>query len=220
MEQILPYEFFGFPLSKLIILVILAVVLVLVLPLTLLPYLNKKGMNLHPLAWGYYFLIGMGFMLVEIILIQQYALFIGTTIFSLLTVLGILLLMSGLGSRVAGKVPAITVFMSIALWIFLNILLFPVIQSLLIGLCLTGRMIISMILIAPVGFFMGMPFPKAGMRVGAAVDWGFAVNGAASVVGSVLAVLLAINFGYAFTLAVAALVYLGAWGLYSRREAW
>ncbi|MBK7143057.1 MAG: hypothetical protein IPH75_13370 [bacterium] len=46
------------------------------------------------------------------------------------------------------------------------------------------RMLVAVILIAPVGFFMGMPFPKGTLRVGPLVDWEFAVNGAASVLSS------------------------------------
>ena len=57
---------------------------------------------------------------------------------------------------------------------------------------------------------MGMAFPKAAVRVGDLIDWGFAVNGVASVFGATLAVFIAIHLGFAATLLVGALCYLVA----------
>jgi hypothetical protein len=65
-----------------------------------------------------------------------------------------------------------------------------------------------------------MPFPKAGMRVKELVDWGFAVNGVASVLGGTAAVALAFTFGLSGTLAVAALVYLVAFALLGMKSRW
>ena len=75
-------------------------------------------------------------------------------------------------------------------------------------------------LVAPVGFLMGVPFPKGALRVGPLVDWGFAVNGAASVLGGTAVLLVAFDVGFAVALSLAAVLYLVAWGLMSRRQAW
>ena len=70
-------------------------------------------------------------------------------------------------------------------------------------------------LLAPLGFFMGMPFPKGTLKVGELVDWGFAVNGTASVLGSTLIVLIAFSYGFKIALLVGAFMYLCAFGLIS-----
>ena len=51
------------------------------------------------------------------------------------------------------------------------------------GAPLLGRIALTALMVAPLGLFMGMPFPKGTCRVGELVDWAFAVNGAASVAG-------------------------------------
>ena len=56
--------------------------------------------------------------------------------------------------------------------------------------------LITILMIAPLGFFMGMPFPRAALRVGRLVDWVFAVNGAASVLGSAGIMLVAFTWGF------------------------
>ncbi len=82
------------------------------------------------------------------------------------------------------------------------------------------RILVTALLLAPLGFFMGLPFPKAALRVGELVDWGFAVNGAASVLGSAGAILLAFAFGFKVTLLVGAALYVCAWVIYSNKDAW
>ena len=75
---------------------------------------------------------------------------------------------------------------------------------------LLARVPVTALFLAPAGFFMGMAFPKAAVRVGDLIDWGFAVNGVASVFGATLAVFIAIHLGFAATLLVGALCYLVA----------
>ena len=67
---------------------------------------------------------------------------------------------------------------------------------------------------------MGIPFPKGALRVGPLVDWGFAVNGAASVLGGTAILLVAFNAGFAVALSLAAALYLLAGGLLAVRSAW
>jgi hypothetical protein len=67
---------------------------------------------------------------------------------------------------------------------------------------------------------MGMPFPKGALRVGELVDWGFAVNGAASVLGATVIVLIAFTWGFTAALLVGAVLYLAAFGLMSLRKGW
>jgi hypothetical protein len=82
------------------------------------------------------------------------------------------------------------------------------------------RVLVSALLIFPVGFLMGMPFPKGALRVRELVDWGFAVNGAASVLGATLIVLVAFTYGFTVALLCAAALYLIANLLLSLKALW
>lgn len=81
-----------------------------------------------------------------------------------------------------------------------------------LGWDLIPRILLSVLLLAPLGLLMGMPFPL-GMRLVAAtnenlVPWAWAVNGCASVLGSILSVMLAQSLGFTVVLGIALVVYL------------
>ncbi|MDP4192737.1 MAG: hypothetical protein Q8858_14315 [Bacteroidota bacterium] len=219
LDKVSPYDFRGFPLSKIIIVIIIGIVLFIILPINFLPYFNK-GPKLRLFPWLYFFCIGMAFMIVEVILMQQYTMYIGPSSYSVVTILLTLLLMSGIGSRFSERIKARTAFFSIAGWIVLDIVVFSQLFYLLGEFPLFLRMLVSAILIAPLGFFMGIPFPKGSLLVKELVDWGFAVNGAASVLGSTVIILVAISFGFHVALLIAAILYLAAYLLISRESAW
>ena len=220
LEKINRYaDFTGFPLSKMILVIILGVVVVFLLPLNLAPYLTK-GPHLKPVPWLYFFAIGMGFMMIEVVLIQKYALFIGASIYSITTVLLTLLIASGIGSRFAGRVGDSLPFMGIVVWLTLDLTLFGSITGNLEQLSILPRALVTALLIFPLGFFMGMPFPKGTLRVGELVDWGFSVNGASSVFGATLVVMIAFSSGFTVALIIGALVYLGAYLLMTLKSAW
>lgn len=197
----------GFPLSKMIVLLILCVAIVLLLPLNSLPFFMKReGLGLA--GWLYYFFIGVAFMMIEVVIIQRYTLFIGPSFYTIVATLFTLLIASGLGSRYSGRFSSFWPFLLIVLWIVLELLVFKLLTSWFGGMGQMGRILVSIVFIAPVGFFMGMPFPLGTKLVGDQVDWGFAVNGMASVMGSAGALLLAFHFGFTATLVVAGLFYL------------
>ncbi|MCP4656211.1 MAG: hypothetical protein GY856_12430 [bacterium] len=218
-ERLLPYEFLGFPLSKWIIVVILLVILILVVPLNLVPYFMKAE-RLRAIPWLYFFAIGMAFMAVEVILIQKYTLLIGPSIYSIVVILLALLISSGIGSRFARRFTNSTIFAAIVAWLLLDVFVFRYLIYALGDFTMWPRILLTGLLIAPLGFFMGMPFPKGALRVGALVDWGFAVNGAASVLGSTVIILIAFTFGFSAALLVGAFLYLAAFMLISRRTSW
>lgn len=212
-------EFMGFPLASTLILVILAVVLVLFIPLNLIPYM-REGPKLGVVPWLYFFAIGMGFMMIEVVLIQKYTLFIGASIYSIATVLLTLLVACGIGSRYSRSVTTTVAFLGILIWLALDILVLGHVTRALAGLMMLPRAVVTAALIFPLGFFMGMPFPKGTIRVGELVDWGFAVNGAASVLGATLVLLIAFSFGFTASLVLGGLMYLLAFVLMSSRSAW
>lgn len=207
MKKLRGYEdWLGLPLTQTIIVIILAVIILLIIPVNLLPYAFSRE-KLHATPWLYFFSIGMGFMIVEIILIQKYTFFIGPSVYSIVTILLTLLISSGIGSRFAPHFSARLVFGVIIGWLLLELFVFPHIISTLYQLPMSLRSVVTAVLILPLGFFMGMPFPKAAHRVGPLVDWGFSVNGAASVLGSTAIVFFAMNFGFQLSLAVGGLCY-------------
>lgn len=212
-------DFRGFPLSKLVMAIIMLVTILIVMPFTLLPYwIGQKKLRAVP--WLFYFAIGFGFMMIEIVLIQKYALFIGASVYSIATVLLTLLVASGIGSRYSSRFNDAVPFVGILVWLLLDILFLGSLTGLLSSLTIFWRALVTAILISPLGFFMGMPFPKASRKVGELVDWGFAVNGAASVLGATFVVMFAMEFGFTAALILAGLVYVFAYLLIANRKAW
>ncbi len=215
-----PYaEFSGFPMSSAILLMVLAVTVVLAIPANLVPYF-RSGPRLRPAPWLYFFCIGVAFMAVEIVLIQQYSLLIGPSLYSVATVLLTLLVASGLGSRRAGLVSDRTAFLFIAAWLVFDALCFGALAAWAGALTQIPRMTVAAILIFPLGYFMGMPFPKGALRVGELVDWGFSVNGVASVLGSVLVLMVSFAWGFSTALVFAGVFYMIAFALIRCDQAW
>ncbi len=212
-------DFYGLPLSNLVMMVILAVMVVLVIPINLLPYLTR-GPHLKAAPWLYFFSIGVAFMAVEVVLIQKYALLIGPSLYSIVTILLTLLVASGIGSRFARSFGDSTIFLVIVGWLLLDAFIFKYIFQAAGDLTMLPRILISAALIFPLGFFMGMPFPKGTLRVGELIDWGFAVNGAASVLGSIVVLLIAFEWGFAVALSFSAAMYFIAYLLMKSRMAW
>ncbi len=213
------FDVFGYPLSQLLILTILLVTLVLVVPLNLLP-LCLRGPRLRAAPWVYFFTIGAAFMSVEVVLIQKYTLFIGPSAYSVATILLTLLVGSGLGSRWSARVPTVVAFGGLLLWLLLETFAARCVTGALAGLPPNARIVATVLLVAPLGFFMGMPFPKGALRVGPLIDWGFAVNGAASVFGATGILLLAMAWGFQVALLVAAALYCVAGLLLARPAGW
>jgi hypothetical protein len=91
----------------------------------------------------------------------------------------------------------------------------PSILNKLIGTAFTLKLLISALILAPLGFVMGMPFP-AGLRAlaanrgknGDSIEWAWAMNSGSSVLGSVLAIVIAIQFGLNVTLICGVISYL------------
>jgi hypothetical protein len=214
-----PYEFFGFPLAKSIILIILAVIIVLILPLNFIPYF-RKGEKLKAVPFLYFFAIGFGFMAIEVILIQKYNLLLGASLYSLITVLFVILIASGIGSRFSGKISDKFCFSVIILLVLVDAFAYKELMYAAGELSLMLRLLVVTIFLVPLSFFMGMPFPKATSRVGGLIDWGFSVNGAASVFGSTFIMLIAFSYGFTFSLVIGAVAYLAAFALIMMKKKW
>jgi hypothetical protein len=139
-------------------------------------------------------------------------LFLGHPTYALTVVVFLMLLSSGAGSVIARRWVTTTgallgVLGLIAAKISINLLLLPWILSLAVGFPFFVKLVISGAFLIPLGFLMGMPFPT-GLKLVETVEWAWALNAAASVLGSVMAMVIAIHFGLTVTLACAAIAYL------------
>jgi hypothetical protein len=176
----------------------------------------------------YFAAIGLAFMMVEIGQLERLIVFLGHPIYGLTVVLFVLLLASSLGSlcsfRMAGWIWLLPVVL--AAFIFIS----PLITGVLMAAATPLRITISALLLFPSGFFMGMAFP-VGIREArlanenAPTAWYWGINGAFSVISSVLAVVIAVFWGVTVTLLaglaayVVALVALGGAGFASKEGA-
>lgn len=166
----------------------------------------------------YFACLGLGFMLLEIGLLRRFILFLGQPIYALAVILFSLLVFSGLGSLLAGKIAAgregrwlpPLLLVLVLLSQFCNYGLPPLLDALL-DQPLALRCLLAAGLLAPLGLLLGMPLPL-GMRLlhpdGRDLAWSWGVNGATGVLGSLLAVVVAMNWGYTLTLLAGGLVYL------------
>jgi spermidine synthase len=206
-------------LGVVLIVSIAAVLLFLVLPLALSPD-TRSGRSLRVL---YFIAIGLGYIMVEIAFIQRFVLFLGYPTYALTVVIFLMLLSSGAGSLVSRKwfseptrVVVALAFIVIALLAYVFAL--PHMLEAMIGLTFAAKLAMSALLLGPLGFAMGMPFPSGLRAISCAtsaakhgvVEWAWAMNAASSVLGSVLAIVIAIQFGLTITLTCGAVAYVAA----------
>lgn len=160
--------------------------------------------------------IGFGYMFVEIIFIQMFTLYFGTPIHSAAIIICLMLVSSGAGSYFSYKYQLIGKNL---LWIILFIVFALTIQAIFlkeiiystIHYSAVNKGLISFLIIFPAAFVMGMPFPVAIKKVNEALasltPWAWGINGFASVIATVLASLVAVEFGFKFVFYSAAIFY-------------
>lgn len=199
---------------------LLATVIILSLPPLLLG--NRLPRERGALRALLFFLcIGAGYILIQVALIQKFVLFLGHPTYALTVIIFSMLLSSGFGSFASRRLiqaeprKLTRVLMLIIAAIFvLSAVVTPVTES-GVALPFAVKVLISVALISPVGFAMGMPFPTGLTlleRVNPkSVRWAWAINAASSVLGSAAAMFFAIYLGLQLTLIFGGLLYAGAW---------
>jgi len=216
----------GLPFSVAIVLWLSALALALILAVPLLMRrqqkpapANKLATPLPHQAFVLYAMIGIGFMLVEIALIQKFVLFLGQPVLSLASVLFSMLVGCGLGSFYSGRFSdtsitrrIATASLSVALFIGIYAILLPPLFHLLLGLPLSLRLLVTIALLLPLGFFMGQPFPLGirwvkTLNAGSLIPWLWGINGVGSVLGSAATIALAISTGFTQALFAGASCY-------------
>jgi hypothetical protein len=201
--------------ALLIFAILLAGVLIL-LPVAAMKLAAPEKKRFPAVTFFFFGLLGFGFLLVEIPLIQQFILFLSHPAYAMTAVIFVLLLFSALGSRLSDRIPLWAALAALVILLISAPFWLSRILSLALGLSLGLRLVVTVLLLAPVGFLMGIPFPKGIRSIlrpdaqSSQIPWAWAVNGAASVVASVLAALLALTFGFSWVLRLGALCYAGA----------
>jgi len=213
-------------LAMVLVISLLAVLAFLVVPLALRGGRTQQ----RPIQLLYFVAVGVGYILVEIAFVQRFVLFLGHPTYALTVVVFLLLLSSGAGSLASRKWVAYPEHAWLPLLFIAGILLLyvfvlPRLLNALVGLPFDLKLLTSAVLLVPLGFAMGMPFPT-GLRAlasfpvpefpasdqirGNTVEWAWAMNAGSSVLGSVLAMVIAIQFGLNVALACGAAAYLVA----------
>ena len=213
-------------LGMVLIISVIAVVAFLVIPLAARQRRRERWVRLL-----YFVAVGLGYIMVEIAFIQRFVLFLGHPTYALTVVVFLLLLSSGAGSLASRRwlgqassawLPLTIIVAALVLYVFI----LTGLLNALVGLAFIAKLLVSAALLVPLGFAMGMPFPT-GLRALSlvsidipesrsnhagenAVEWAWAMNAASSVLGSVLAMVIAIQFGLNITLACGASAYLVA----------
>jgi hypothetical protein len=200
-----------------LLIVTLGVLLVLSAVMFGMPLLGvDPGRRPAPRELLYFAAIGLGFMLLEISLIQRFVLFLGYPTYSLSVVLFALLAFAGAGSLAIGRVDNPSRPLRIALALATALIgasavgLEPLLRA-AIGLPFALRVAVAILVLAPFGLLIGVAMPSGLSRLQrldpASIPYAWGVNGITSVVASALGVTLAIHFGFSGVSLVAALCY-------------
>ncbi|MEE8589470.1 MAG: hypothetical protein V3S80_09025 [Sulfurimonadaceae bacterium] len=171
----------------------------------------------------YFFVLGLGFLFLEIYFIQRFILFLSHPLYTVAVVLSSFLIFAGLGSSYSKRLAALKGYSKSARYGIFGIFVFGLFYVLtldhIFGFLLTQSAAIkiaaSVVLIAPLAFAMGMPFAMGLSELGkhseSLIPWAWGVNGCASVISAVAATLVAIHFGFTVVMVMALLFYLAAY---------
>ncbi len=165
----------------------------------------------------YFALLGLAFLFVEIPLIGRFILFFDQPVYAFAVVVFTLLCASGVGSYVAPRLPhramlTVLIFLSAVYGARLTVFF-----EYLLGVPVLLRVFLSVLVLTPLGFLMGIPFPKGLARLSARaphlIPLAWAVNGCASVLASILATMGALAFDFSAVMFAGAICYALALGL-------
>ncbi|HEX5865067.1 MAG TPA: SAM-dependent methyltransferase [Casimicrobiaceae bacterium] len=221
----LPLLEWGYP----VLVATLAQAVVASLVLILLPlWITARGTDQRDRAgWtrlriaAYFTAIGFAFMFIEIAFIQKFLLFLSHPLYAVAVVLCAFLVFAGVGSSYSGRSGTVCgaafarrvawPVAGIAVLASLYLVVLPALFRPLMPLADGFKILISLGLIAPLAFAMGMPFPMGLARVAdrtrPLVPWAWGINACASVVAAIIATLLAIHVGFGAVVLVAVCLY-------------
>jgi spermidine synthase len=198
---------------------ILATIVILLLP----PVVLGSKLPREPGAQRmllYFLCIGIGYILVQVALIQKFVMLLGHPTYALTVIVFSMLVFSGMGSFFSRRIVAGNdarlrrVLIVVAALVAALAFAAPAVSNAGIAWPLPVKMLVTALVIAPAAFVMGMPFPSGLTRMEnfhpPSVRWAWALNAASSVLGSASAIFLAIYLGLRETLLVGGIMYIGA----------
>jgi spermidine synthase len=168
----------------------------------------------------YFSCLGAGFIILELIFIQIFMKLIGKPLYNYSTVLFVLLFAAGLGSMISEKwklnsgrkwvIPFVGIFLIGTIILFVHQPVF----ELFLSSSLLIRIFVTSVLIFPLGFFLGMPFPLGILQIEkhpkGTVAWAWGMNGLFTVIGGLLSVIFSVLLGFKVTILIALIIYLMA----------
>lgn len=216
----------GYPVLVLtLVIAILSGMVLILLPLRMV---RRERHPALPAGWRIvttFGALGLAFLFVEIVAIHRIAAILGRPLEAVTIVIASFLLFAGAGSLWGRRLPGLdesraadTVLLraavAIAVVILLGLLIFMLASDWIAALPHAAKVAMSVMAIAPLAFLMGIPFPAALERIRSGGDswiaWAWGINGCASVVSAILAVLLSIHFGLDAVSVTAAALYVVA----------
>ncbi len=216
--ELLPRQEIGY----LVNVAVLAQAALFALIVFLLPLMRRRGLGGLPrraifAGFGYFLCLGLGFLFVEIVLIERFTFFLNDPALAFALVLSAMLIASGLGSAFSSRfVPRPRAGIRLACGLAATLaaasgLLLPRLLDLALAWPDPAKLALAVCVAAPLGFCMGMPFPLALSTYRGArspfIPWAWSVNGALSVVATPLANILAVSFGYSAVFAASLALY-------------
>ena len=180
---------------------------------------DRSEMKRYFVFSTYFAMIGTGFMILEVALIHKFMLILGNPIYSMSTMIFTMLVGAGIGSLTSSSFDShslrknlIVICGALVCLILLYQVSLPAIFRTIGTGSIVFRTVVSVVIVFPLGFAMGFPFPMAirlikSFRMAGIIPWMLAINGASSVFGSALTVVLVMAYGYDKAFFTAAFCY-------------
>jgi spermine/spermidine synthase len=210
------------PVAEVTLIILLAQSILIAAVCMLLPLMRfaRAGWR-APDRWRfllYFAALGLGFIMIEMALLQRFTLFLGQPVYTFAVVLASLLVCTGAGAYLTERLRSQPrrqlrlIVPLIVATLLATAFVTPVLCSVALGLTLPWRVLLSVLVIAPLGMLLGMPFPT-GLRIVAEeaaslVPWAWGINGFFTVIGTISALMLGMALGFSTVLVIAALCYL------------
>jgi len=174
----------------------------------------------------YFSCLGAGFIIIEFVFIQLFMKLIGSPLYTSSIVIFILLLSAGIGSSTTRKLKITPAnrwqvpFVGILVTAGLLLLIYPYIFNFFLASQTSIRILVASLLMFPLGFFLGMPFPLGILSLEkypqGAIAWAWGMNGLFTIIGGLVGVVLSIAWGFQVTLLSALFLYIIAFLVFAR----
>lgn len=210
------------PIAEFILIILLVQTVIIAGVMILLPLIKAKRQAVKSKLLSflppifYFSGLGLGFIMLEMALLQKYQLYLGQPIYTYAVILGTLLVCTGIGSLMTSlfndKKKLLTwLFPIICVVLVLYYTLIPVLFESTLSLPLSARLIIASFSILPLGILLGMPFPTGLSLLSQQTElipWAWGVNSFFTVIGTIISIIIGMTFGFLWVMTVATMCYL------------